>query len=162
MNANKRMKYFRTGLVLVASLLLWNPLPAFAQHGGAAMHGGEMPGGIAMQEVSGKVVETMDSGGYTYALVDKAGARTWVALPMSKIAVGDEIACRPGMVMNNFRSSSLQRIFKQIVFSGGLTSATSATSATSDDAAAAHGSTPAPAEVTEEPKPKRPEDWKGF
>ena len=76
MNPSKRMKYFRTLLVLATTLLLWNPLPAcaFPQHGGGAgTQGGGIPGGITMQTVAGKVVETMDSGGYTYALVDKDG-----------------------------------------------------------------------------------------
>jgi hypothetical protein len=34
-----------------------------------------------MQAVSGKAVDTIDSGGYTYPLVKKDGAMTWVALP---------------------------------------------------------------------------------
>ena len=126
MNASKRMKCFRAGLVLATSLLLWNPLQAsaFAPQGGAGMAGGGMAaGGPSMQGVSGKVLETMDSGGYTYALVEKGGVKTWVALPQSPIAVGSEIACQPGMVMKNFKSTSLNRSFKSIVFSAGLASA---------------------------------------
>jgi hypothetical protein len=153
----KKMK-FPTRLVLATLLLLWNPLQdsALGQHGGGAdMHGGGMAGGPAIQEVSGRVVETMNSGGYTYALVDKGGAKTWVAMPTSRIAVGDEIACRPGMVMNNFTSPSLNRSFEHIVFSGGLTSSS---------AAGAQEKTTAPDDATDEPKPKpkRPEDWKNF
>jgi len=113
MNASKRMT-FRTCLVLAASLLLWNPLQASA---GAGMGGGSDQ---AMQGVSGKVVETMNSGGYTYVLVEKGGAKTWVALPQSAITVGNEIACKPGMEMNNFKSTSLNRSFESIVFSEGL------------------------------------------
>lgn len=129
MNASKKMKYFRTGLALAASLLLWNPLQAIAfpqNGGGAGMGGGGMAGSPSPQGVSGKVVETMNSGGYTYALVEKSGVKTWVALPQSTIKVGSEIACQPGMVMNNFKSSSLNRSFDSIVFSGGLASAAGA------------------------------------
>mgnify|MGYP002399520527 CR=1 FL=1 len=115
MNARKKM-LFRTCLVLATSLLLWNPLQATA---GAGVSGGSDQ---AMQGVSGKVVETMDSGGYTYVLLEKSGVKTWVALPQSTITVGSEIACQPGMVMNNFKSSSLNRSFKSIVFSTGLAS----------------------------------------
>jgi len=125
MNANKRIKYFRTGLVLVTSLLLWNPLQAaaFSQKGGdAGMGGADMAGGPTMQGLSGKVVETMNSGGYTYALLDKGGVKTWVALPQTQIAIGSEIACQPGMVMSNFNSTSLNRTFESIVFSQGLIS----------------------------------------
>jgi len=113
MNASKSIT-FRTCLVLAASLLLWNPLQASA---GAGMGGG---GDQAMQGVSGKVVETMNSGGYTYVLVDKDGAKTWVALPQSAITVSSEITCQPGMEMNNFKSPSLNRTFERIVFSGGI------------------------------------------
>jgi len=74
----------------------------------------------AMQGVSGKVVETMNSGGYTYALVEKGGVKTWVALPQSALTVGSEIACKPGMEMSNFKSTSLNRTFESIVFSEGL------------------------------------------
>ncbi|MCX5863597.1 MAG: OB-fold nucleic acid binding domain-containing protein [Deltaproteobacteria bacterium] len=113
MNASKKMT-FRACLVLAASLLLWNPLQASA---GAGMSGGDDQ---AMQGVSGKVVETMNSGGYTYVLVEKDATKTWVALPQSAITVGSVIACKPGMEMNNFKSTSLNRSFESIVFSEGL------------------------------------------
>lgn len=114
MNASKRIHYFRSALVLAAVLLLWNPLlaSAFSPNDGAA----DSPG----QGVSGKVVETMNSGGYTYALVEKDGVKTWVALPQSAITVGSEIACQPGMEMLNFKSPSLNRSFESIIFSAGL------------------------------------------
>jgi len=153
MNASKRLNYFRIGLVLVTSLLLWNLLPAnsFSQTGG-----GGKAGGSTMLGISGKVVKTMNGGGYTYALVDKDGGKTWVALPMTKIAVGNEITCKPGMVMNNFRSSALNMTFKHIVFSGGVTSISGA----ADPSAAIT----APDEVIDVPKIKikEPENWKDF
>jgi hypothetical protein len=126
MNTRKRQKHFHAGLVLALFLLLWNPLPAssFAQNGGGAAGpaGEEKVSGITMQTVSGRVVEIVNSGGYTYALVDEIGAMTWVALPKGRITVGNEITCQPGMVMNNFSSPSLNRTFKNIVFSSGITS----------------------------------------
>ncbi|MHB1184124.1 MAG: DNA-binding protein [Desulfobulbia bacterium] len=121
MHARKKMT-FRLGLALAASLLLWN-LPqanAFSPNGGGTGMGES--GSPTAQIVSGKVVETMNSGGYTYALVDKGGVTTWVALPQSAISVGSEIACQPGMEMNNFKSASLNRSFDSIVFSPGLAS----------------------------------------
>jgi len=157
MNASKRQKYFQAGLIFAMALLLWNPLPAnsFSQMGaGAGSGGGDKAGGITMHEVSGRVVETMNSGGYTYALVDRDGTKTWVALPKSRVVVGSEITCQPGMIMNNFSSPSLNRTFKQIVFSRGITS----TSAT----AAPPGETPAPEETPPMPRIKEPKDWKDF
>jgi hypothetical protein len=129
MKTNKKMKYFRTGLVLLTSLLLWNPLQAaaFAQNGGGGgMGGGGNADGPSLQGVSGTVVETMNSGGYSYALVEKDGTKTWVALPASQIAVGSQITCLPGMTMHNFNSTSLNRTFESIVFSPGLASAAGA------------------------------------
>ncbi len=75
MNANKRLNYFRTGLVLVTSLFLWNLFSAsfFSQNGGGIV----MASGPTMLEITGKVVKTMNGGGYTYALVNKDGAKTW-------------------------------------------------------------------------------------
>lgn len=148
MNANKRMKYFRPVLVLATSLLLWNPLQAaaFPQNGGGAEMGGGggMADGPSMQSVSGKVVETMNSGGYTYALLDKGGAKTWVALPQTEIAVGGEIACKPGVTMNNFNSTTLNRSFETIVFSPGFASAGIAVAAAPAATTSAPPAAPAP------------------
>jgi hypothetical protein len=119
MLTNTKRNGLPIALALVAALLLWLPLQAgaFPQNGGM---GGGMAGAPAMQGISGTVVETMNSGGYTYALLEREGARTWVALPKIDIAVGNEIACQPGMTMHNFTSSSLNRSFESIVFSQGL------------------------------------------
>lgn len=70
--------------------------------------------------LSGKVVETMDSGGYTYALIEKNKQKTWVAVPQTKIAKGQNVSFQPGMEMENFESKTLKRKFERIVFSGGL------------------------------------------
>ena len=70
--------------------------------------------------ISGKVAETMNSAGYTYVLLENSGKKTWVALPDSKVKVGQQVTCQPGMVMNNFTSKTLNRTFDSIIFSGGL------------------------------------------
>ena len=69
--------------------------------------------------LSGKVAETMNSGGYTYILLDKNGKKTWVAVPQMAVTVGQEIALQPGQEMDNFTSKSLKRTFDIIIFSGG-------------------------------------------
>lgn len=73
-----------------------------------------------MSPLSGKVVETMDSGGYTYVNIESSGKKTWVAVPKTKVAVGQNISFLPGAVMNNFQSKTLDRTFESIVFSGGV------------------------------------------
>lgn len=70
--------------------------------------------------LSGKVVETMDSGGYTYVCLENGGTKTWVALPQAKVKVGQQVTCQPGMEMKNFTSKTLNRTFASIIFSGGL------------------------------------------
>jgi hypothetical protein len=70
--------------------------------------------------LSGKVVETMDSGGYTYVKLQKSGKSMWVAVPQMKVTVGQEMSFAPGMVMTDFKSNSLNRTFDAIVFSTGV------------------------------------------
>lgn len=73
--------------------------------------------------ISGTVLETMDSGGYTYLQIDTGADKPWVAIPQAKVAVGDKVSCQPGMVMKNFSSKTLGRTFESVVFSGGLAGA---------------------------------------
>ncbi|MBI5099895.1 MAG: DNA-binding protein [Nitrospirae bacterium] len=74
-----------------------------------------------MSSLSGKVLESMDSGGYTYINIENSGKKTWVAVPKIKVTVGQDISFQPGMVMTNFQSKTLNRTFESIVFSGGVT-----------------------------------------
>jgi len=71
-------------------------------------------------KIAGKVVETMDAGGYTYAAVEKDGQRNWVAIPPTQLSVGQEVEFVPGFVMNNFNSKTLNRTFESITFSSGV------------------------------------------
>ncbi len=70
--------------------------------------------------LSGKVVETMNSGGYTYVSVENNGKKIWVAVPATAVKVGQEVVCQPGMEMKNFTSKTLNRTFDSIIFSGGI------------------------------------------
>jgi hypothetical protein len=82
--------------------------------------------GPAEGALSGKVVETMNSGGYTYVCLEKKGKKTWVAVPEMKVSVGQEIALQPGAEMANFPSKTLNRTFDRIIFSPGPASPQSA------------------------------------
>jgi hypothetical protein len=94
--------------------------------------------------LGGTVVETMDSGGYTYAMLERDGKKVWVAGPQTKLAVGAKLAGLTGTLMAGFRSDTLARTFDQIYFVGGFGAATTA-------AADPHGTAPAaaPAEPIE-------------
>jgi len=69
--------------------------------------------------LTGKVVETLDGGGYTYINLEKDGKKTWVAVPVMKVKVGDEVKLQSGMPMTNFKSKALNRTFESVIFSGG-------------------------------------------
>ncbi|MEN8264759.1 MAG: DNA-binding protein [Nitrospirota bacterium] len=84
----------------------------------AAPQAMKSPGG--MSALSGKVVESMNSGGYTYVNISKAGKTIWVAIPQMNVKVGQDISVRSGMTMNNFNSKTLNRTFESIVFSSGV------------------------------------------
>jgi len=73
--------------------------------------------------ISGKVVETMNSGGYTYICVEKAGKKTWAAVPQTPVRKGQNVTVKPGMVMENFESKTLKKTFDRIVFSDGIAEA---------------------------------------
>ncbi len=77
-------------------------------------------GAFAADGLSGKVVETMNSGGYTYALIEKDGNSLWVAVPQTKITAGETVTFLPGAEMKNFQSKTLNRTFDSIIFSNGV------------------------------------------
>jgi hypothetical protein len=69
--------------------------------------------------LSGKVVETMDSGRYTYVCIEKNNKKTWVAVYKVKVVVGQHMSFKPGIEMVNFESKTLKRKFDKIYFSEG-------------------------------------------
>ncbi len=70
--------------------------------------------------IDGKVLETMNSGGYTYVNIDQAGKSTWVAVPSMKMEVGQKVSFSQGAVMRNFSSKTLGKTFESIIFSSGV------------------------------------------
>lgn len=69
---------------------------------------------------SGRVVETMDSGGYTYVLVETADEELWAATPRTAVKVGESVSVNDGMYMPNHHSRTLDRTFPVIYFAAGL------------------------------------------
>jgi ribosomal protein L18 len=107
--------------VMVAALIV--PSAVFAEPETAVQKPAKVkeskPEAAESSSLSGKVAETMNSGGYTYVLLEKKGKKTWVAVPEMKVAVGQEMTFQPGAEMVNFQSKSLGRTFDKIIFSGG-------------------------------------------
>lgn len=76
---------------------------------------------LAADSHGGTIKETVNSGGYTYMLIDGDGKETWVAIPATTVKVGDNVNYVHGITMENFSSKTLNRSFENIVFSQGLT-----------------------------------------
>lgn len=68
----------------------------------------------------GTVIETMDSGGYTYLNIENNGQTRWVAIPKTMIKVGQVVEIAPGIEMGQYTSKSLGRTFDSIYFTRGL------------------------------------------
>ncbi len=71
---------------------------------------------VAVSQQSGRVVKTMDAAGYTYIQVDENGTVVWLAAPVVKLTVGQDISWNAGVAMKNFSSRSLDRTFDEIFF----------------------------------------------
>ncbi len=76
---------------------------------------GELP------PITGKAVEVLHSGGYTYLLLEKNGVKEWVAIPELYVEVGDEVELQGGVPMGAWTSKALGKKFDAITFSNGPT-----------------------------------------
>ncbi|MBF0181286.1 MAG: hypothetical protein HQM03_14785 [Magnetococcales bacterium] len=89
------------------------PQSGIAAGGGTAAPPQETPVG------KGKVHVLMQSGGYTYVQVNDDNG-PWLAAPTVAVKEGDTVSWGKGMVMKDFTSKSLNRVFPEIVFLGSL------------------------------------------
>ncbi len=74
------------------------------------------PSSPAAQMMTGPVVETMNSGGYTYVQVDTAKGKIWAAAPEFEVSVGETVSVPPGDPMANYYSKTLDRDFDVVYF----------------------------------------------
>jgi len=70
--------------------------------------------------ITGKVVETMDSGGYTYVLIDTGAESLWAAGPSIVVSPGDKVSFDGSMQMTDYYSTTLDRTFARIYFTGAI------------------------------------------
>ncbi len=68
----------------------------------------------------GKILETMDATGYTYAKVDEDGTIYWVAAPQTNVKVGDTVSYIEQMVMKDFSSKALDKTFDYLMFASAM------------------------------------------
>jgi hypothetical protein len=69
---------------------------------------------------AGTVTQTMNAAGYTYLQVDTGDETFWAAAPTTEVEVGDDVIVPPGMPMEDFHSSALDRDFDVVYFVGGV------------------------------------------
>jgi len=98
----------------VAGLLMSCP----AQDAGSAhgAHGGMGLSAAGGSRLSGKVLETMSTQGYTYVLVDTGTNKAWAAATQFSVKVGDTVSIGDSMAMPNYHSKSLNRDFDVVYF----------------------------------------------
>jgi hypothetical protein len=95
------------------------PVPGAGTHGQAPI-GGMPTNAPDPGMIFGEVIETMDSGGYTYLQI-RAGTDTlWVAAPKLSVDVGDQVAMPAGSAMRDHYSKTLDRTFDVILFVAGV------------------------------------------
>ncbi len=114
--------------ILVTSLLLWGCKPQQPQNQSEKTPAVKKP--VAEKTVApvlpapasavagktGKVLETMNAGGYTYVRVDTGMEKIWAAAPEFKAQVGETVTVPAGAPMSNYHSKTLNRDFDLVYF----------------------------------------------
>ena len=120
--AMKWRNFFVGGLCLVvlAACNSQKPETKGADQAAAGPESGVQQAANPTGAIKGKAKEVLNGGGFTYVLIGAEKGDTWVAVPETKVAVGEACAIAEGQVMQNFPSKSLNRTFAEIVFSPGL------------------------------------------
>lgn len=107
------MKISFLSLIILLGCLLFNSTNVMALHHepqNAQESGGKMP------DNEGKVVDIIDTTGYTYIELENGGNKFWIAAPTTKVNKGDHIRFIENMVMTNFTSKTLNRTFSTLIF----------------------------------------------
>ena len=69
---------------------------------------------------SGKVLESTNTAGYTYVLVDTGNKKLWVAAPSFDVKVGSSVTVGDAMPMEKYHSKSMDRDFDVVYFTGSV------------------------------------------
>jgi hypothetical protein len=111
------------GVTLLASLLAaacapGDPQPAAEEAEAGLPEGHPAIGAIGAPgtALTGVVKETMNGGGYTFALMDLGDREIWVAGPETTLTVGQAIPLPDTMNMGQFEAKSIQRTFEVLYF----------------------------------------------
>jgi hypothetical protein len=75
---------------------------------------------VAVPDLKGEVLETMDVANYTYLRLKTQDGEVWAAVSKSEVAKGSEVTLYDPIRMSDFESKTLNRTFSTIYF-GSLT-----------------------------------------
>ena len=76
--------------------------------------------GTQPTQITGKIAEKMDSGGYTYVLVDTGSEQVWAATREVSGVVGDAVVIETPLPMPNWHSKTLDRTFELVYFADSI------------------------------------------
>ncbi|MEO6326359.1 MAG: nucleotide-binding protein [Thermoanaerobaculia bacterium] len=85
-------------------------------HSAPVANGGAAAAEVETGTITGKVLETMDSAGYTYLRLKTATGESWAAVREAKVSVGQQAIVINAMEMHGFESKTLNRKFDSIYF----------------------------------------------
>ncbi|HYU24575.1 MAG TPA: nucleotide-binding protein [Thermoanaerobaculia bacterium] len=74
------------------------------------------PSKASAQKLQGQVLETLNSGGFTYVRLKTGAGETWMVTSPVDVKVGSEVSVSSAMTVEKFESKSLHRTFDNIVF----------------------------------------------
>ena len=74
------------------------------------------PPKASAQKLQGQVLETLNSGGFTYVRLKTGSGDRWMVTSPVDVRVGSEVSVSSAMTVEKFESKSLHRTFDNIVF----------------------------------------------
>jgi starvation-inducible outer membrane lipoprotein len=69
----------------------------------------------------GMALEKINTTQYTYLKMNENGTETWLAFPLAEVKIGETYFYANEMLMTNFESKELKRIFEKVYFVSGVT-----------------------------------------
>jgi hypothetical protein len=123
------------------------PSAAPAGHAGMMMGMGSAVPAPAAEKISGTVLESISTAGYTYLRLKTASGEEWAAISGDAVAVGSAVTIAVSMRAENFESKSLNRTFERLSM-GALAPAEASASARPPESATLLSSHAQPAPVT--------------
>lgn len=107
------MRFIVVATMIAVSSLLFYPFNTLALHHEETR---TVAPGKEYPNDEGKVVEILETTGYTYMELENGDRRFWIAAPTTKVNIGDHIRFVESMSMENFTSKTLNRTFRRVIF----------------------------------------------